>query len=36
MKNMICELCELRIPGKKPNEYKEPNNMCFDCWKWIE
>jgi len=33
---MKCDLCELRIPNKEPNEYKEPNNMCYECWVWIE
>jgi len=33
---MICDLCELRIPNEKPNEYVEPNEQCYECWLWIE
>ena len=33
---MICELCELRIPDEEPNNYTGDNNMCYDCWVWLE
>ena len=31
---MKCDMCELRIPGEKPNECI--NELCYECWLWIE
>jgi hypothetical protein len=33
---MICDICPLRIPKKKPNMHNNKNNMCYDCWVWLE
>ncbi len=33
---MICDICPLRIPNKKPNKHTKKNNMCYECWVWLE
>ena len=31
-----CDMCQHRVSGKKPNEHTSDNNMCYECWIWLE
>lgn len=35
-KEMTCDMCQHRTSGKKPNEHTKENNMCYECWIWLE